>query len=71
MFYVLLAFIALHVAAILFYWVVKRRNLVAPMVTGGRDAAIGEAGMTPAPLSRFLLAAAAAAGLTILIADLL
>jgi cytochrome b len=71
MFYVLLAFILLHVAAILFYLIVRRQNLVTPMVTGKRDAAIGEAAMTPAPALRFILAAAAAAGLTILIADLL
>jgi cytochrome b len=36
LFNVLLGFIALHVAAILFYVVVKRDNLVGPMVTGGK-----------------------------------
>lgn len=33
-FNVLLGFIALHLGAVLFYWVVKRDNLVRPMVTG-------------------------------------
>lgn len=34
LFNVLLGFIALHLAAILFYTVVKRDNLISPMVTG-------------------------------------
>jgi cytochrome b len=42
MFYVLLGPIVLHVAAILFYAVAKRRNLVGPMITG-RGAAPDEA----------------------------
>lgn len=35
-FYVLLAFVAVHVSAIVFYVLVKRDNLVVPMVTGRR-----------------------------------
>jgi cytochrome b len=33
-FNILLALIALHVAAVLFYWIVKRDNLIGPMITG-------------------------------------
>lgn len=68
-FYILLGFIALHIGAILFYLLVKRDNLVGPMVTGS-GAGEGE-GMRPAPLWRFLLAAALAIGLTLWIARIL
>lgn len=66
-FWVIVALIALHVLAILYYLIVKRDNLVAPMVTGRGHA--GEAGeaLAPAPLWRFLLAAALATGLTLAI----
>ncbi len=40
-FWLLLALIALHVAAILYYAAVKRRNLVGPMLTGRGAAAEG------------------------------
>lgn len=33
-FNLLLALIALHISAILFYWIVKRENLIRPMITG-------------------------------------
>jgi cytochrome b len=33
-FNVLLVFIGLHVAAVLFYWVARKQNLIGPMVTG-------------------------------------
>jgi len=69
MFDVLLVLIGLHVAAILFYLVVKRDNLIAPMVGGGREGRDGEAPMKPAPAWHFLLAAGAAAGLTLWIAS--
>ncbi|HET7710257.1 MAG TPA: cytochrome b/b6 domain-containing protein [Sphingomicrobium sp.] len=36
-FNILLAFIGVHVAAVLFYWLAKRQNLVKPMVTGRAD----------------------------------
>lgn len=68
-FNVILALIGLHLAAILFYLLVKRDNLVGPMVTGGRDGGEGEAPMAPAPAWRFLLAAGAALGLTLWIAS--
>ena len=64
MFWMLVALIAVHVAAILFYLVVKRDNLVGPMVTGSREGEAGAAPMVGAPAWRFLLAAALAAGLT-------
>ncbi len=35
-FYVLLALIAVHLAAIAFYFLVKRENLIGPMITGAR-----------------------------------
>lgn len=36
-FYVLLALIALHVAAVVFYLLVKRENLIKPMLTGKKE----------------------------------
>jgi cytochrome b len=71
LFYILLAFIALHVAAILYYLIVKRDNLVGPMVTGRRAAPLGGEAMTGAPLWRFLLAAFLAAGLTWIVSNYL
>lgn len=68
-FWILVGFIGLHVAAILFYLVVRRDNLVAPMVTGARAGSEGETGMAAAPAWRFLIAAAAATALTWLIAN--
>jgi cytochrome b len=70
-FWILVGFIGLHVAAILFYLLVKRDNLVTPMISGGRAAAEGEAGMTPAPARRFCIAAALAAVLTWAIVSLI
>jgi cytochrome b len=70
MFYILLGLIAVHVAAILYYLVVRRDNLVTPMVTG-RRAPAGDAAMIGAPHWRFLLAAALAAGLTWIVSNLL
>lgn len=63
-FYVLLALIGLHLAAILFYLMVKRDNLVAPMVTGAREAALGTEAMVAAPAWRLLLALGLAGALT-------
>lgn len=70
-FWILVGFIVLHVAAILFYLIVKRENLVAPMVSGSREGADGEAAMAAAPAWRFGLAAALAAILTWAICRLL
>ncbi|MDE2597431.1 MAG: cytochrome b/b6 domain-containing protein [Sphingomonadales bacterium] len=57
-----LLLVILHVAAILFYRVVKRRNLVTPMITG-RDGELppGTPGLIAAPISRFAIVAALAA----------
>jgi len=63
-FWILVGFVALHVAAILFYLLGKRDNLVAPMITGGREARAGEVPMVAAPAWRFLIAAGAASALT-------
>ena len=67
-FWILVGFIGLHVAAILFYLVVRRENLLPPLVTGGREGAAGEAAMAAVPAWRFFIAAAAAMALTWLIA---
>lgn len=64
----LLILIGLHVAAILFYLVVKRENLIGPMFTGRRSAPPGTDAMVPAPVGRFLVAAAIALGTVWLIA---
>lgn len=58
---VLLVLIGLHVAAILFYALARRKNLVGPMLTGRGEAEVGAAGMNPAPAWRFVAAAAIAA----------
>ena len=60
MFYVLLGLIGLHLAAILFYLIVRRDNLVTPMIIGARPD--GEGAMVAAPAWR-LAAAVALAGL--------
>jgi cytochrome b len=65
LFWVLVALIVLHVLAVLYYLVVKRDNLVTPMVTGRRRADGTEAAMVPAPFWRFALSAGLAAGLTV------
>ena len=70
-FYILLGFIVFHVAAILYYLIVRRDNLVTPMVTGHRATPAGGEEMTGAPLWRFLLAAALAAGLTWIVSNYL
>lgn len=59
-FNVLLVLIGLHVAAILYYALVRRDNLVAPMLTGARDLPEGTEPMRPAPLWRAALALTAA-----------
>lgn len=69
MFNLLLALIGLHLAAILFYALVKRRNLVGPMI-GGTAGGSGE-GMRAAPAWRFAFAATASAGAALWMAGLL
>lgn len=53
----LLVLIGLHVAAIAFYLLVKRDNLVAPMLSGSRPAPVGTQPMAAAPARRALAAA--------------
>ncbi len=69
-FWLLLAVVALHVAAIFFYLFVKRDNLLRPMVVGTREAPDTVEEMQPAGLLRFLLAAAVSAALVLWLADL-
>jgi cytochrome b len=70
-FWILVGLIGLHVAAILYYFIVRRDNLVTPMISGGRDAPEGSGEMIAAPAWRFLLAAGLALILTVTIATAL
>lgn len=63
-FNVLMALIALHLLAILYYRLVRRRSLVRPMVTGRAALPAGVAPMEPAPRARLAACAAAALALT-------
>jgi cytochrome b len=63
----LLALIGLHLAAIAFYAVVKRDNLIGPMLTGAKRHAGDAAPMRPAPLWRLPAAVVASIGLAWLI----
>jgi len=70
-FYVLLTLIALHVAAVLFYLLVKRQNLVWPMITGRKAlpaSAAGEARIASLVLAVVVLACTA--GLVALVVNL-
>jgi cytochrome b len=68
LFNALLALIGLHLTAIGFYALVKRDNLVGPMLTGSRPAPEGAPPMTPAPVWRALVAAGLAAALAVWVA---
>lgn len=59
----LLILVAIHVAAILYYWLFKRDNLIGPMLSGSRDAPAGTEPMRPAPQWRAALALILAIGL--------
>lgn len=62
-FNILLILIGLHIAAIVFYLVVKRINLISPMLTGRRKAENVEgppSGIAPVPVWRFLIGVALA-----------
>ncbi|MDP3737812.1 MAG: cytochrome b/b6 domain-containing protein [Hyphomonadaceae bacterium] len=63
-FNILLVLIGLHIAAIAFYLIVKRANLVGPMITGRRahGGAGPEAGLATVPLWRFILGVVIAGG---------
>lgn len=57
-FNILLALIGLHIAAIVFYLIIKRTNLIGPMVTGKRRAENAEGpavGIAPVPLWRLAI----------------
>lgn len=60
LFNLLVALIVLHLAAILFYLLARRRNLTRAMMLGAGDAPSGAAPMRPAPAWRFWVAAAIA-----------
>jgi len=59
-FYLILAMIALHLAAIVYYRVVKRDDLIMPMITGARAMPVGTAGIVKAPLWRLIACIVAA-----------
>lgn len=63
-FNLILAFIGLHLAAILFYRLILRDNLIAPMITGSRPAhgIATVAGMVPVPAWRAVACAVIAVG---------
>ncbi len=63
LFNILLGFIALHIAAILFYLVVKRDNLVGPMMTGMKTVAAGTRQPLLAPHWRMIVGAAGSTAL--------
>lgn len=62
-FYILLALILFHIAAIVFYAAVKKKNLVTPMLTGWKRSTVGQV-MSDArvKLGAFVLAASLACG---------
>ena len=63
-FNILLAFIILHVAAILYYWLFKRKRLVGPMITGRAELDPEAEPMRPAKWWIALLCLAAALALS-------
>ena len=58
----LLVLIGLHLAAIAYYALVRRKNLVGPMITGRGEAPEGAAALKTAPLWRLSIALAVAGG---------
>ena len=67
-YWVLGGLVVLHLAAIAFYAVVKRTNLVGPMVSGKRAAEQAIEGNESTPVARALVLAAVSAGFTLWIA---
>jgi len=63
----LLALIGLHLAAIAFHAVVKRDNLIGPMLTGAKRHAGDTAPMRPAPMWRLAVAVLVSAAIVWLI----
>jgi cytochrome b len=70
LFDVLLVLIGFHIAAILFYALVQRKNLVGPMITGSGNAPDGTTGMETAGIGRFLAAALIAAAFVFFVRSL-
>ena len=68
-FNILLGFIGLHIAALLFYRLVLGKRLVSAMVRGSGEFPEGTEPMRPAPAWRLLLSLIAAAGVTAWIID--
>jgi cytochrome b len=66
-FNILLAVMALHVAAILFYALVRKTNLVGPMLHGRSNLAEGAGALVHASRTRFLIAVAIAVLVTLLL----
>ena len=64
-YWVLLALIAVHVSASLFYWLVKRQNLVGPMINGHKVVPSGEAARVVAGSSLLAAVLLAAAGVIV------
>lgn len=62
-FNVILALIALHLGAILFYALVRRDGLIRPMITGKGEAAAGAEPMRPGSAARLAVAVAFAIGI--------
>lgn len=61
-FNILLALVALHVAAIAYYWLFRRDNLLGPMLSGSRDMPEGTEPMRAVPAWRAVLALILAIG---------
>lgn len=64
LFNAIIALVALHVLAILFYALVRRDDLVGPMLTGRKRAKAGTAGAEMAPRWRLIVAVLIAAAFT-------
>ena len=62
-FNILLWMIGLHLAAVFFYFLYKRQNLIGPMISGKRRGDASEAEMKIAPLWRFVIGAAIVSGI--------
>ena len=60
--------IGVHIAAVLFYLVVKGNDLVSPMLTGRKDVPVGAVQPPMAPMWRSLVALSVAAAVTAWIA---
>jgi cytochrome b len=67
-FNLLLGLIVLHLTAIAFYAVVRRDNLIGPMVTGRKSVTAPAQPMMQAPLWRLIVAAAVAGAAAVVIA---